>query len=1124
MNSVLQRPRLKGQRFRLSRLEARAASGLFFVFLLSLLSAPRPSFAQAAEAAPEAEEPSGPVEAQVQEPSESGEESSEAKAPEQSRVNLIIFVGDAPVQGAEVGINDGSTGPVFSDENGAARLSTTTRGKVALWVRLPRDAAPDAPPGGEPLQIPLQEIELVPGETVEVIATLALDGSVVSVDAEAVAGSVQEARAAAESETEADVSVGAVNGQIRDSEKNQPVEGARIFVKGSSVEAVSNAAGQFSLELPEGKWAISVIHPDYTTATQPDVAVSADGQSEVEFQLLPASVVLEDFVITVPHVEGSVASVLNERRESAAMSDAVSAEDISKSGAGDAAGAAQRVVGVTIVDGKFVYVRGLGERYTNSLLNGSPMPSPEPDKATVPLDLLPTQVIKSIDIAKTSTPDFPADFAGGSVRIETITVPEEPIFGISLKTGYNSQSTFRERPAFPTGSTDFLGFDDGMRRLPDSAPPDYFLRRGVRKPDDERVSREEVTEAAPDFNTPVTPHEKRNLPDLGGSIIWGRSFPLGEDAKLGTLASLTYSRKPTLRQEIIRESRPRDGDLIAGIDGEATTATDTVRWGAFGSVALEFLENHEISLIGLRSQIADDQTRHFAFFHTNNDGNYETIRNEYTSRSLEFAQLRGKHTFPITFNTQLDWRLSLGRALLARPDTRDVVYFKGGSSENFSYAPGTESGRHFYADMVENSRAAYFDVTQPIVEGDLEKKFKLGGGINHRGRLFKARRFSFSSTDSDASVCGPEFDVSCPEDLFTDENIENGVLVLQEDTRDTDAYTAVADVLAGYAMADFKLFKPLRFIGGVRVEKTDQVVSAYNQFDPEDDEGPDEGRFESTDLLPSAAVVYAMTEWLEFRAAGSRTVARPQLREMGPFSFSDYFGGATVNGNPDLVHTKILNADLRADIFPSPSEVISFSVFAKDFTDPIEPVLIPGASQAIQTFSNANGAFLYGLELEARKDLAFVSPMLEYFGVMGNLTLATSKIDIEQTGIDASGEVGFITTTERPMVNQAPYVINLALDFEVPDQTQMRLLYNVSGKQIVAIGTSGLSDAYLQPRHSLDFTFSQPLTERLKLGGSVNNILNSLYLVTQGKERDKEKMTYGYRTGVSVGVSLGYSL
>ena len=1122
MTPAFQRPQLKGQRFR--------------TLLLALLFAARPSFAQPAEGTPEAEKPSGQEDAPAQEPPEENPADGQAEGaeppsadgpeaePEQSGVNLILFVGADPVRGAEVGLADGSVEPVFSDENGAARLSTPTSGKIGIWVRIPREAVPDAPPGSETLEVPLQEIDLVMGEKVEVIATFARDGSVVSIDAESVAGGAQEARAAAASETDVDAPMGAVKGQIRDSEKSQPVEGARIFVKGSSAEAVSDSAGQFSLELPQGTWTISVIHPDYTTATQPDVVVDADEENEVEFQLLPASVVLEDFVITVPHVEGSVASVLDERRESASMSDAISAEDISKTPAGDAASAASRVVGVTIVDGKFVYVRGLGERYTNSLLNGSPMPSPEPDKATVPLDLLPTQVIKSIDIAKTSTPDFPADFAGGSVRIETITVPEEPIFGIALKGGYNSQATFRRRAAFAASPTDFLGFDSGQRSLPGSMPTEYSWDQRGRRPDGERFSDEEIAAIAKDINTPMVPRDKTNLPKLGGSAIWGRGWDVGEDARLGALASFTYSRTPSLREETIGEFLLDGDEIQRSIVLDATTATDTVRWGAFGSVALSFLENHEVSLIGLRSQIADDTTRLASLFHRNNDGIYETVRNEYTSRSLEFAQLRGKHEFPVTFNTQIDWRLALGRALLDRPDMRDAVYFRGNLSENYAAVAGTETGRHFYADLVENSRSAFIDITQPIVQGDLEKKFKVGGGINTRDRVFKARRFSFTTQDNDARTCGPEFDVSCPGDLYSDENIDNGILVLQEDTRGTDAYVARADILAGYAMADFKLFKPLRVIGGARVEKTNQVAGIYDQFQADDEDESDEVRFESTDVLPSASVVYTLTEWMELRAAVSRTLARPQMREIGPFQFSDYFGGALVNGNRDLTITKIFNADLRADFFPSPSEVISFSVFAKDFTDPIEPSFQPSSSQAIMSFRNAKGAFLYGMELEARKNLGFLSSSLQHFGILGNLTLATSRIELGQTGTDRSGEVGFMTTLERPMVNQAPYVINLALDYDLPKKTQARLLYNISGKQIVQVGMQGLPDAYQHPRHMLDFTLTQSLTERLQFGMSVENILNSLFLVTQGKDRDKELTTYSYRTGLNVGVQIGYAL
>ncbi len=1038
-------------------------------------------------------------------------------------VQVILFVDQDPIEGAEVLLVTGSDSSQQTDAVGSAKLSESKSGQVELRARVPREKLVDAPPGEGPVEVKLETIELVLGETVEVIATLAPDGTVESVDVQSVAGSVQEARAAEALAADADVPTGTVSGKVLDSENQSPVEGARVFVRGSSAEATTDPAGSFEIELPEGSWAISVIHPDYTTVTEPDVLVKAEESGDVTFELLPASTVLEDFVITVPHVEGSVASVLSERRESASMSDAISAEDISKSGAGDAAGAAQRVVGVTIVDGKFVYVRGLGERYTNALLNGSPMPSPEPDKATVPLDLLPTQVIRSIDIAKTSTPDFPADFAGGSVRIETITVPEEPIFGISLKAGYNTQSTFRERAAFQRSRTDIFGFDSGMRAMPESAP-DYVVRRGAEKPDGERVLDDEIRTIGRDFNSVMVPKNTRNWPNLGGSVIAGRGWDLAKDLKLGTLASFTYSREQSLQEEIIRtfNSAGQGEPARVWVDGRSTSATDSVQWGAFGSLALEYKEQHKLSLIGLRSQIADDNTRLLDLFKANNESNYITIRNGYTSRSLEFAQLRGQHCFPILYDGELDWRATLGRAQLDRPDLRDTIYFKPRGGDTWAFSAGSDSGRHFFAEMVERAKSLYGDWTQPIVKGELEKKLKFGGGANSKARVFQARRFTFSARGAD-TVCGMEFDYSCPEDLFTNSNLQDGVITFEENTQPTDAYQARSDVYAGYAMLDFKLLKPLRVIGGARMEATDQVVSGYNQYDPSDREGIEDIEFNTTNWLPSASVVYTAAEWIEFRAAASKTVARPQLREIAPFQFQDYFGGATVNGNPDLRLTRITNADLRVDVYPSPAEVISLSTFVKDFVDPIEPNLLPSNGDPIQTFQNARGAFLYGAEVEARKNLEFLSDSLEYFGVMGNLTLAKSKIRLEQTGGSENG-VGFITTTERPMVNQAPYVVNLALDFEIPDETQARLLYNVSGRQIVAIGTEGLPDQYQQSFHSLDFTFSQRIAENWRLGASVKNILNSRVMVTQGKDRDEDAITLAYRKGVSFGLKVGYSL
>jgi outer membrane receptor protein involved in Fe transport len=269
--------------------------------------------------------------------------------------------------------------------------------------------------------------------------------------------------------------------------------------------------------------------------------------------------------------------------------------------------------------------------------------------------------------------------------------------------------------------------------------------------------------------------------------------------------------------------------------------------------------------------------------------------------------------------------------------------------------------------------------------------------------------------------------------------------------------------------------------------------------------------------------VYAFGDSLELRAAVSRTLARPQLREIAPFTFADYFGGAVVSGNKDLTLTNITNGDLRLDFFASPQEVISFSVFAKDFEAPIEPVLQPSGSSNILTYQNAKGAFLVGAEVEARKSLDFVTEHLEDFSIMGNLTLATSEIRLDQTGGDQSG-VGFITNTDRPMVNQAPWVVNVALDYSGPTNTQLRLLYNVAGKQIVQVGTLGLDDSYAQPRHVVDFTAAQNIGDHLQVKLSAENIFNVPYVVTQGPENVEDRVVNRYTNGTVLSLSLGARL
>jgi TonB-dependent receptor len=544
-----------------------------------------------------------------------------------------------------------------------------------------------------------------------------------------------------------------------------------------------------------------------------------------------------------------------------------------------------------------------------------------------------------------------------------------------------------------------------------------------------------------------------------------------------------------------------------------------VRWGAFASSVLELSKAHKLTLVGMRSQLADARTNVFDGFNANTMASIAGTRMEFVSRALSLGQLQGTHELPALNDAVLDWRVSLALAERDEPDTRDVVFQRNELDSPWSYLDGTESGRHFFSGQNEDSKTVGFDWTQPLTKGDVATKLKAGTLVTLKDREFRARRFAFrhrSRGEQQGFVCGDRYDpIACPRDVFVDEAIGPS-LRLEEGTRPGDAYDASLHIYAGYLMGELALGESWRFLGGARIEATEQTIGPFDPFSGMADESQS-NRLVNQDVLPSASIVYSPIEDFNIRAAVTRTLARPQLRELAPFAFSDYFGGAQQSGNPDLVLTGILNADLRFEYFPTPREVLALSVFAKDFTDPIEPVLVPASTTNVLTYRNAQGALLYGAELEARKTLDFVAESLEDFTLIASLMLADSNIRVTQTGDD------FLTNTERPLVHAAPYVVNAAIDYEDENRTQVRVLYNVSGPRLVEVGTNGLDDAYAHPVHQVDVSASQGLGEHFRLRLTIQNLLDAEVLVTQGRDDKGYNLVSRFKEGVSASIGLAYT-
>jgi hypothetical protein len=960
------------------------------------------------------------------------------------------------------------------------------------------DAPQAAPPAPEPADI--DEAEMSDAE-LEAEAEKELA-------AEAAAGAAALTRPPAKGK-------GAVVGVVKDALEHDTMPEAQISVVGTKIRAIADIEGRYRLELPPGTYTLRIYVELHKPSVVKGVEVKLGQLERFDIDVVPDEASVDTVEIVTEVDKSSVEGLLLTRQRSASVGDGVGRAEISRTPASNAAQAAQRVPGIIIVGNRFVYVRGLGERYTNSLLNGSPLPSPEPDRAAIPLDLFPTLVLESVNIVKTFTPDIPADFAGGSVQIQTREIPTKALFQLSAGLGFDTSATFQDRLAHTGSKTDWLGYDGGTRSLPDGFP-DYVLQKQTPKPGNEGancrsapercIGDEDLINAGRLLNSSMNPKRESSLPNYSVSAVGGNGWAIGEEQRAGVLATFNYGRSFRTRESRLQYFRP---DIIANPDGSETRTVvidrsldveqgeDRVNWGGMATGSYWLDRSHRFSLTFMHTQLADAATR-FSFLDYQEGQHLANGQLRYVSRAMNVAQLRGEHDFAVLNKAALDWNAYYSVANRDEPDTRNTVYQLG--LDNVWNPVGETNGSHLFAGQTEKSIGAGLNWTQPLLKDPEDLKLKVGGAASKKTRDFAARRFLYSKNrTADASLfsCpGPDYDLDCPNPVYQWANIGE-TLDFKETTFASDSYEAGLKVYAGYAMLDVRPSPMLRVIAGARVERTNQFITPYSQFTT--GEPPKGARIESTDVLPALSMTLAASKRSNLRVGLSKTLARPQIRELSPFVYSDYFGAFPQSGNPDLKLTYIENADLRFETFPTLREVLAFSLFYKVFDAPIEPYVEPSGAGII-SFQNADGARLVGMELEGRKTLGFISDSLKDFTAIANLTLAHSEIDLDDS------KASLATNRERPMVNQAPYVLNLALDYSNEALGfDVRVLSNVIGPSIVEVGTGGLPDAYRQPQPTLDATVGKKIGKHLQFKLNGTNLLGSPTIVTLGKENDAKR-------------------
>lgn len=908
-------------------------------------------------------------------------------------------------------------------------------------------------------------------------------------------------------------------GKVTDKDTGEELIGASVTVVGLNLGAVTNVDGEYSFFLPPGKYDIRVSYVGYQTLVK-NVEVKAGQTNRQDIQLKVEASVTEEIVVEASISNATDAALLTQQRKSNAVSDAISAEFIKKTPDSDAGEAAKRITGVSLVGGKFVFVRGLGERYNNTQINGANLPSPEPEKRIVPFDIIPANVIENIVTIKTFLPDQPGTFAGGTVKIRTKEFPDEFTLVLSAGAGFNPNAHFREIPKYSGGRLDFLGIDDGTRRLPDNFPSRI-------------VTPAQEIEGARLLSSGVFfPTDRAFAPNQNYVMTFADQFNLGE-LPIGYILSLNYSNDVTYRRKAI--FFPSAEEDVPQFAFDEQNSLFNVNWGGIFNMSLRVDENNKFGFKNLYNRVMEDETLlAFGVKALSNDS-VRSSRLRYVERSLFSTQITGTHFLNWLARTEIEWLGAYSKATRLEPDNRETAYIRDAVTTIYNFDNSAGRNLRFFSDLSDEAWEGKLDFTVPFLQWDnLKSKIKFGGAYNTKRRNFSARRFTYQLGSAGAlGVQGKQ-----PDELFTAENVERGLLQLQEATLGVDTYSASEVVSAGYVMTELPIFSTLRFIGGVRLEQ--------NKLDLNSVDGlgaaavPVTAGFDRLNILPSLNLIYSPIEAINFRLAFSQTIAQPELREFAPFRFDDY--RTSTFGNPFLQQTQIQNYDFRFEWYPRVAELFAISAFYKVLDKPIERVRlarIVGSSLAL-TVINSRKATNFGAEFEIRKRLDWLYEPLKNFTFSLNVAFINSQIEIEDTKVffpaGAAGARGSeldisrddYTNPTRPMQGQSPFIVNANLAYENSEiGFSAILLYNIVGRRISEVGVrqgagAGIGDqnqdTYEEARNQLDLSIAQRLFKNFSLKLNLRNILDDRFLFTVGKKEAER-----YRTGQAISLTLSYS-
>ncbi|WP_462253149.1 TonB-dependent receptor [Ekhidna sp.] len=874
---------------------------------------------------------------------------------------------------------------------------------------------------------------------------------------------------------------GFLRGKIIDETTGEALFGATVVKQGTTIGAVADFDGNYSLSLPGGTHTIVFQSIGFQNIVIPDVTIEAGEATILEIVMKEDVQQLGEVVVTAQVVRDNEVGVMLVQKKSINTLDGISSATFKKIGDSDLSGAMKRVTGVSVQGDKYVYVRGLGDRYTKTSINGMVIPGLDPDRNDVQIDIFPTGILENVLVYKTFTPDLTGSFTGGLIDIQTKSFPEEKSSSVSFSVGINPDMHFNSNYLSYSGSsTDWLGFDNGQRELPVSSNVELPQSSETTNLFDPTLA---GTRSTSFMNTSFSFSHRNQI--VGKKFTWGYN------------ALFTYRNRISYFEGFERRRYERDGtgdevELLRDFTAIGDLSTDETLWSGLISLAAKT----DKTTIGTNIlHIQNGQSSALDRTRSNTSLNNPTfLYNDiltYAQRQMTNNILFGKHQ--LNDKLKLEWTNSIIFSRQYEPDYRETAINE--DDGQLGFRNGGLINR-FWRELSEINESFKVDLEYKLNKNN---KIKLGGAYSYRDREFDVFNYSYGN------LLTSNVDSTDPNDLLPENVISNdrtNGLFIQNATDPSNAYDGKQNLTAGYIMNEMAITEKFKSIYGVRLESVNMFYTGIVEQE-DGSQAPVDNRktLSRTNLLPSVSLIYNLSDEMNLRASFNKTLARPSFREKSEAFIADPITGIFFIGNIDTKQAEILNYDLRWEYFFTPGEMASVSFFYKDFTDHIAIVAFDVAPNQV-TPRNVGSARAYGTEVEFRKRLDFINDRFSNIMIGGNYSYTISRVDRRTVTVSETGEneyeseVNFRGSADgvrrfRNMSLQAPFSINTFLNYELPSQDlSANLSYNVQGETLTFVSAARVPEVYTRPFHSLNFKVSKNITDKSIVSLRVTNILN----------------------------------